>query len=48
MLDFEKSLKFGIGGMVIEYYELLEQCLGALEQVKSKGWSSFKRELCNY
>lgn len=23
----------------IEYYELLEHCLGSLEQVKSKGWS---------
>ena len=22
-----------------EYYELLEHCLGSLEQVKSKGWS---------
>ena len=23
----------------VEYYELLEHCLGSLEQVKSKGWS---------
>ena len=26
-------------GKVVEYYELLEHCLGSLEQVKSKGWS---------
>ena len=25
--------------LLIEYYELLEHCLGSLEQVKSKGWS---------
>ena len=25
--------------IAIEYYELLEHCLGSLEQVKSKGWS---------
>lgn len=24
---------------IAEYYELLEHCLGSLEQVKSKGWS---------
>ena len=27
------------GLAAIEYYELLEHCLGSLEQVKSKGWS---------
>ncbi len=37
----EEPLKFRPNSIlaVVEYYELLEHCLGSLEQVKSKGWS---------
>ena len=43
-----KENKFGVNEnsrqiililLLDEYYELLEHCLGSLEQVKSKGWS---------